>query len=117
MSMLAGYEGFVGIVRLVFLYAAVGVSAVCAFDWAVRTRRINPFNRGAMFFRRRIEPLMAPVEKAVVRRGGLPQHAPWWTLAAIVIGGIVFISLLQFVGSLLAQVMFGLSSPDRIPWL
>ena len=117
MSMLAGYESFVSIVRQVFLVAAVGVAAVCTFDWAVRTRRINPFNRGALFFRRRIEPLMVPVERAVVRRGGLPQHAPWWTLAAIVVGGIVFISLLQFIGSLLAQVMFGIASPGRLPLL
>src|SRR5215510_45602 len=109
MNMLAVYDAFVGIVRLVFLYAAIIVAAVCVFDWAVRTRRINPFNRVARFFRLRIEPLMMPVERAIVRRGGLPAQAPWWTLAAVIIGGILVITLLQFVGGILQQVVFGLA--------
>ena len=117
MSMLANYEAFLGIVRIVFLYAAIGVAAVCVFDWAVRTRRINPFNRVARFFRARVDPLMAPVERAIVRRGGLPTHAPWWTLAGIAVSGILAISLLQLVGRLMAQFMFGLAEPNRIPWL
>jgi YggT family protein len=117
MSMLAGYSTFLGVVRLTFLYAAVGVTAVCAFDWAVRTRRINPFNRAARFFRSNIDPLMAPVERAVVRRGGLPAQAPWWTLGAIIIGGILTISLLQLVGGVLQQIVFGLADPRRLPWM
>ncbi|HEY9229632.1 MAG TPA: YggT family protein, partial [Gemmatimonadaceae bacterium] len=115
MSMLAGYATFVGVVRIVFLYAAIGVAAICAFDWAVRTRRINPFNRVARFFRARIDPMMAPVERAIVRRGGLPAQAPWWTLAAIVVGGILALSLLQLIGGVLTQVMFGLQAPGQLP--
>lgn len=117
MSLLAGYAAVVGVVRIVFLGAGLVVAAICAFDWAVRTRRINPFNRGARFFRSRIDPLMAPVERAIVRRGGLPTHAPWWTLAAIVVGGIIVISLLQVIGGLLLQVAFGLREPGRLPWI
>src|SRR5262249_52088398 len=95
MSMLVGYAAFVGVVRTVLLYLALVVAAVCAFDWPVRPRRINPFNRVARFFRGRIEPLMAPVERVIVRAGGLPSSAPWWALAAVVVGGILLISLLQ----------------------
>ncbi|MGH9885495.1 MAG: YggT family protein [bacterium] len=117
MSLLAGYESFVGVVRLVFLYSAVGVAAICGFDWAVRTRRISPFNRAARFFRSKIDPLMAPVEVAIVRRGGLPTHAPWWTLAAVVVGGIIVITLLQLFGGILSQAVFGLKDPGRLPWI
>ena len=117
MSMLAAYDAFVAIVRLVFLYAAIAVAAICLFDWGVRTRRISPFNRVARFFRARIDPMMAPVERVVVRSGGLPTQAPWWSLAAIVVGGILVISLLGFVGSLLAQVIGGIHEPKRLPWI
>jgi YggT family protein len=117
MSMLAGYGTFLAVVRVTFLYAAIAVAAICAFDWAVRTRRINPFNRVARFFRSNIDPMMAPVERAIVRRGGLPAQAPWWTLGAIVVGGILTISLLQLIGGILQQIAFGLAAPDKLPWI
>jgi len=117
MSMLAGYGTFLALVRVTFLYAAIAVAAICAFDWAVRTRRINPFNRVARFFRSNIDPLMAPVERTIVRRGGLPAQAPWWTLGAIVVGGILTISLLQLVGGILSQIAFGLAAPEKLPWI
>jgi YggT family protein len=117
MSMLAGYGTFLALVRVTFLYAAIAVAAICAFDWAVRTRRINPFNRVARFFRSNIDPMMAPVERAIVRRGGLPAQAPWWTLGAIVVGGILAISLLQLIGGILQQIVFGLAAPEKLPWI
>jgi YggT family protein len=101
----------------VLLYLAVAAAAICVFDWAVRTRRISPFNRAARFFRGRIEPLMAPVERVIVRGGGVPTAAPWWTLAAVVVGGILLVSLLQLAGGLLTQVVFGVADPKSIPKL
>ncbi|HEY7393381.1 MAG TPA: YggT family protein [Gemmatimonadaceae bacterium] len=117
MSMLAYYDAFVAVVRVVLLYLAIAIAAICVFDWGVRTRRISPFNRAARFFRARIDPVMAPVERAVVRRGGLPTQAPWWSLAAVVVGGILLISLLGLIGSLLVQVIGGIYDPRRIPWI
>jgi len=115
--MLASYEGFVGIVRSVLLYLALAAAAICAFDWVVRTRRISPFNRTARFFRGRVEPLMQPVERVIVRAGGVPSTAPWWTLAAVVVGGILLVSVLQLVGGLLTQFVFGLAEPASLPKL
>ena len=114
MSALATYAEIVSAVRTILLYLAILVAAICAFDWAVRTRRISPFNRVARFFRGRIEPMMQPVERVVVRSGGLPASAPWWALAAVIVGGI---SLLQLIGSILAQALFGLNEPSRIPMI
>ena len=115
--MIVGYNAFIAITRSVLLYLALAVAAICAFDWAVRTRRINPFNRAARFFRGRIEPLMQPVERMVVRAGGVPSSAPLWTLAAVVVGGILLITLLQLGQEVLQQVVFGLADPRSLPLL
>ena len=50
----------------------------------------------ARFARSRIDPILEPVERKVVRAGGNPASAPLWALAAVVIGGILLISLLDF---------------------
>lgn len=84
--------------------AAVVAGVICLVDWMVRTRRIGAFTPVARFFRSTVEPLMLPVERRIVRSGGLPTHAPWWALAGIVIGGIIVISLLQFVQDQLAYL-------------
>ena len=87
----------IGVLRLLVFVAAVIAAVVCLLDWLVRTRRIGPFNPVSRFVRRIVDPLIAPIERRVVRAGGLPSSAPWWALAAIVIGGIVLITVLESV--------------------
>jgi YggT family protein len=96
-AFLATLDTVMEVARIAFLASAIAAAAVCITDWAVRTRRINPFSGVARFFRGSIEPLMAPIERRIVRGGGVPSNAPWWALAAIVIGGIVVIWLLGFI--------------------
>ena len=52
MSMLATYVMVVAGIRVALFYAGIVVAVICAFDWAVRTRRINPFNRRRAFLPR-----------------------------------------------------------------
>ena len=85
------------------------MAVIAVVDWLVRTRRVTPFGPVARFFRRSVDPLLAPVERRVVRAGGLPASAPWWALAAVVIGGIVLLALVDFLGGLLADLATGLS--------
>ena len=86
------------VVQRIFLAAAVVMGVVCLLDWLVRTRRISPFSVVARFMRRSVDPLFAPIERRVLRSGGLPGNVPWWALAAVVLAGIVLLSLLQFIG-------------------
>ncbi|HEY0972329.1 MAG TPA: YggT family protein [Gemmatimonadales bacterium] len=81
------------------LVFALGVAAavLCGLAWLARTRRISPFSPLARFSRRTVDPILAPVERRVLRFGGNPVSAPWWALAAVVIGGIVLLSLLAFL--------------------
>jgi len=117
MSVLSTYAAFVAGVRVVLLYLAIALAIVCAVDWAVRTRRISPFSRVARFFRARIDPLMTPVERVILRAGGTPTSAAWWTLVALILFGILIITLLQFLGGILTQVVMGISEPRSIPLL
>ena len=96
-AFLATLDTVIAIARIAFLASAVVAGAVCVTDWAVRTRRINPFSGVARFFRGSIDPLLAPIEQRIVRGGGIPSNAPWWALAAVVIGGIIIIWLLGFI--------------------
>ena len=105
-SVFVGFDLVLVALRWIFLVLAAVMAVVCLVDWLVRTRRINPFNPIARFFRATVDPALAPIERRVVRSGGLPTSAPWWALAAIVVGGIVILSLLGFVrNQLLAATM------------
>jgi YggT family protein len=102
-----------GVLRVVLLAGAVLVGAAAALSWAARTRRLSPFSGPARFARARIDPLFLPMERKVVRAGGQPAHAPWWALGAVVVGGIVLLSLLGFVRDQLLGAMVALQSGPR----
>lgn len=80
------------------LFGAAAITAVAATaSWAVRTRRVGPFSSLARLTRRNIDPLFLPTERRVVRMGGSPVQAPWWTVGVVVVGGLAVLALLEFV--------------------
>ncbi len=94
---LTGFDVVDLLARRAVLALAVLSGIVFGADWLVRTRRINPFNPVARFFRGSIDPLMLPVERRILRAGGNPASAPWWTLVIVVVGGILFLAALDYV--------------------
>lgn len=112
-SALNAYEMFVVVVRYVVFALAVVAAVIALVDWLVRTRRISPFSAIARFFRRFVDPMLAPVERRIVRSGGQPTAAPWWTLVGVVVGGLLLVTLLNFLTRFFADILFGLSSPGR----
>ena len=107
--MLQFFTLFREVLRIALLSAALVMAAIAVVDWLVRTRRVNAFSPIARFFRQRIDPLLEPVERRVIRAGGVPANAPWWALAAIVILGIVLLAFLDFAAGLIADLMVGIS--------
>lgn len=96
------------------LLGLFGVLAVVAgMDWAVRTRKINPFGRVARVFRTSVDPLLMPVERIVVRSGGLPSSAPWWSLVFVAVAGIFLIATLGFIREQLGLVLAALDGGAR----
>ena len=94
---LSATDAVIQVLRTALLSIAVVFGAICVLDWAVRTRKISPFNVVARFCRSTIDPFIAPIERRVVRAGGNPSSAPLWALAAVVVGGILLLSFLDLI--------------------
>jgi YggT family protein len=102
-------------VRFIVLATAVVFAVFCLIDWLVRTRRVNVFGALARFCRSKIDPVLEPIERKVVRAGGNPATAPLWALAAVVIGGILLISVLDFIrGEVVGLALAMRSGPGGI---
>src|SRR3954471_2739898 len=96
-TFLAGADAVIQILRTALFSVAVVFGAICLLDWAVRTRKISPFNAVARFCRSTVDPIIAPLERRVVRAGGTPAAAPLWALVAVVLGGILLLTLLDII--------------------
>lgn len=108
--LLGAFDTMIAGFRIALFATAAVLTAVCTLDWMVRTRRLSPFGAVARFMRNAVDPLLKPLERRVVRSGGLPSSAPWWALAAVVVAGIVLLSLLAFLRSEVAFLYDSLTS-------
>ena len=90
------------------VFAAGVLTALAALaSYSVRTRKLQPFSPMARFVRERIDPwLIAPMERRLVRAGGTPSSAPWWTLAAVIVGGLLLLSGLGFLRNQVAMLAY-----------
>ncbi len=76
---------------------ALAYSAVVALThWAVRSKRLSPFGAWPRSVRRLSDPVLHPLERRLVRAGGLPQNAPYWLLAIVIVGGLLLVSLVNW---------------------
>ncbi len=107
--MLGSIDVALAMLRSGFFALAAALAILCTVDWLVRTRRLDPFGALARFMRSNIHPLMAPVERRVVKAGGVPSSAPWWALGFVVLTGILLISFLEFTRG---QVAYALAALD-----
>jgi YggT family protein len=84
-------------VRSVVLLALIYAAAVALTHWAVRARRIDPFGRWARVIRRLSDPVVVPLERMVIRAGASPQNAPYWLLGIVIGGGLLLLTLTQWL--------------------
>ena len=83
--------------RLLAVGAFVLSAIVAATHWAVRRGSINAFGGWARFVRRWGDPVLLPVEHRLVRAGANPQDAPLWLGGIVVVGGLAFIALVDWI--------------------
>jgi YggT family protein len=91
--------------RLALLIGGVVVAIIATLDWAVRTRRINPFSGIARFMRGRVEPRLAGIERQVLRAGGHPSTTPWWALLVYVVCAVLLLAGVDLLASLVGDVL------------
>ena len=90
------------------------LSAAVAFgSWAVTTHRISPFSSAARFIRSTTDPILVPFEHWLLQRGGNPQNAPWWLLGVAIVGGIIVITVTQWLGVTLMRAGAAASQGPR----
>jgi len=100
--------------RIIVVVALVYASAVALTHWAVRCRRITPFGRWPRFIRRASDPLLLPLERRVVRAGGSPQDAPLWLVGIVIVGGLLLLSLTQWLTGFAATLVAMAHSGPRV---
>ena len=84
-------------VRSIVLLALAFAATVALTHWAVRSRRINPFGTLPRLVRRISDPILLPLERRVINAGGNPQNAPLWLLGLAIGGGLLLLSLTQWL--------------------
>ena len=100
-------------------YVAVGGFAIMVVlmgaDWAVRTRRLNPFSRVARFVRARVEPRLRPIEGRLVRAGTNPSNAPLLMLLVVAVAALLLIFITDSLVAVVAQaVLAGTAGPRAV---
>ncbi len=101
------------ILRLTVFGVVAFAAAVAVGTWAIQTRRLNPFGRLGQLIRRAGDPLLDPIEGWQLRRGGNPQHAVWWLLGGSLVGGILLVTLADWVVREMAAVLSAASAGPR----
>ena len=104
------------VVRTLVIVALAYASIVALTSWAVRTRRISPFGVWPRMARRLSDPVLLRLERRVIAAGGSPQTAPLWLVGLVIAGGLLLISLTQWLIGVAAGVAMAIRSGPQI-WL
>ena len=104
------------VVRTLVIVALAYASIVALTSWAVRTRRISPFGIWPRMARRLSDPVLLRLERRVIAAGGSPQTAPLWLVGLVIAGGLLLISLTQWLIGVAAGVSMAIRSGPQI-WL
>jgi YggT family protein len=90
--------------RSAFLVGGILFGAIAVADWAVRTRRLNPFGGVARFLRAQVDPRLAGVERQVIRAGGRASATPLWALILYVVLALFALSALGMIAVLVQEL-------------
>ena len=85
------------IARSLVVGAVAYAGVVALTHWAVRQRKLGPFGAWPRLVRQVSDPVLLPLERRVMRAGGSPQDAPLWLLGIVILGGLLLLSLTNWL--------------------
>jgi YggT family protein len=91
--------------RTLLLAGGIVFAGVAALDWAVRTRRINPFNGIARFMRTHVDPRLSGVERQVARVGSHSSSTPWWALVVYIVLAALLLAAIDMLSTLVGEAI------------
>jgi YggT family protein len=101
------------VVRLIVLAALVAGGVLALGAWLVSARHLSPFSRPARLIRRLSDPVLGPIERMLVRRGGNPRNAPWWLLGIVIAAGITLLTVTEWLTAAVSGARLSLGSGPR----
>ncbi len=90
---------------------AAGVVALT--HWLVRRGTLAPFGAWPRTVRGAARGVTRPMERRLVARGGDPQDAPYWVLGLAVAGGLILVSVTQWIIGYGRSVTYAAQSGPR----
>ncbi len=87
------------VIRTLVLTGLAFALTVALTHWAVRHKHLKPFGPWARFVRRLSDPFLVPLERRLVSAGRNPQDAIWWLLGIVVVGGLLLMSMSNWLVS------------------
>ncbi len=89
-----------GAVFLLFLLASI----IALVHWAVKNKHLQPFGPLPRGIRSLSEPLIRPLERRILSRGGNPVNAPYYLFWIVVLGGLAAIGLSEWLVGLIFSI-------------
>ncbi len=89
--------------RGVSVAALLASTIVALTHWAVRAGHLTPFGAWPRLVRRASDPVLHPLERRLVRAGRNPQDAPLWLFGFTVAGGLLLISLVDWLAAFVSR--------------
>jgi len=90
----------------VFVVAVLAATA----SWLVRTRKVSPFSSLGRTLKNASDPLIQPVERRVVKRGGNPIHAGLWLVVLVAVAGLLLLALLRWSAAFVQQAQWAFAN-------
>ncbi len=94
------------VARSAVLVVFGGAVVAALGSWLLRTRRVSPLSWAGRVVRSLSEPVVAPVERRLVRAGGNPAHAAWWLVIAVAISGLLLLLALEWTVETISAFVF-----------
>ncbi|MEO8479115.1 MAG: YggT family protein [Gemmatimonadota bacterium] len=113
MSLAIIFAQVIAVTRVAVGVAFVAALVVAVTHWAIREGKLQPFSGWPKFVRGWSDPLLAPIETRLRGAGGNPQHAPYWLMGVVVVGGLVMINLLGWLFSMILQLAYAAQAGPR----